>query len=148
MVANSQTITWDFMEGPTTERTFSAIRRSRPMEAQGWIIRPDAKTRTMLSLEYCEMMSAMGTMFKNALAIAGISAVIVICTGRVIHQKIIQSETPIAWAPTVPKIPDNVAIERTNRRGPARIIANRFLFMAYSPHPPLFVHASHILLSL
>ena len=54
------------MEGPTTDSTFSAIRRSRPMDAQGMMIRPEAKTRTILSQEYWEMTSVMGTMFRNA----------------------------------------------------------------------------------
>ena len=43
----------------------------------------------------------MGTIFKKALAIMGTAAVTVIWTGRVIHQKIIHSAMPTAWAPLV-----------------------------------------------
>ena len=108
------------MEGPTTDSTFSAIRRSRPMDAQGMMIRPEAKTRTILSQEYWEMTSVMGTMFRNAFTSAGSSAVMVMWTGRVIHQKIIHRETPIACAPAVPNTPVRPKLLTTSRIGPIR----------------------------
>ena len=52
VLASTQTVIWDFIDGPTRERTFSAMRRSRPMSAHGKVIKPEPKTKIMLSQEY------------------------------------------------------------------------------------------------
>ena len=83
-------------------------------------MRPEPKTRMMLSQEYWEMTSVMGTMLRKALAMAGINAVMVISTGLVIHQKIIHRETPIACAPAVPNTPVRPRLLTMSRIGPIR----------------------------
>ena len=75
----------------------------------------------------------MGTMLRNALAMAGISAVTVMSTGREIHQKIIQRETPTAWAPGVVSVLESVRTDKSNRAGPTRMQVKRFACTTVSP---------------
>ena len=134
VLARNQTVIWDFMDGPTRESTFRAIRRSRPMETQGRVMRPEPKTRMMLSQEYWEMTSVMGTMLRKALAMAGINAVMVISTGPVIHQKIIYREMPMACAPDVVNRSRSSSADSAKITGPKIKQMKRFLLlMANSP---------------
>ena len=80
------------------------------------------------------MTSVMGTIFRNALAMAGSKAVIVMCTGPVIHQKIIHREMPTACAPEVVNTLGSSSADSAKITGPKIKQMKRFLLlMANSP---------------
>lgn len=100
--ARNHTVIWLFMLGPMKARHRRAIRWSRPIGSQGRVSRVAAKSSTMLLEAYWASTRSMGARERNALATTGSRAVTVSPTGRVIHQKIIHSDTPMAQAPDAP----------------------------------------------
>ncbi len=120
-LATSQTVTCDFIDGPTTDRAFSAMRRSRPVTTHVIVRSPEPKIKIILSDAYCAVTDAIGTIAKIAFAKTGTIPVTAICTGRVIHQKIIHKSVPTACAPGTVSAPPRANAVTAKISGPIRI---------------------------
>ena len=117
-LAHIQTMICEVIEGPTSERILSATRRSKPVSFQGVVSRKVPRMRMMLSEKYCEVTASCSTMPNTALTTRGKSAVTVMWTGRVTHQKTIQARRPTAWAPGPVSDEARNAVENAYSAGP------------------------------